>query len=127
MEVAELAAMVDTFHRTRQERLEADKIASALKKKENDLKAGIIQELQRQEVDVVGGKELTVTLVIEKKPSVSNWGIFYNYIRETGQFDLLHRRVAVTAVKERWEQNVYVPGVTEIAVPNLSLSTVRRT
>lgn len=127
MEIKDLAATVDEFHAKRQARLEADKLAAALKKEESKFKALIIATLREQEVDVVGGKELTVTLVTKQKPTAADWEALYAYIKENDAFDLLHRRLTEKAVKERWGNDEVVPGVIEVDIDDLSLSTVRPT
>jgi len=125
MEAKELAAMVDSYEEAREARLEKDREAKQLLSVENAAKAKIIEELRRQEVDVVGGKHLTVTLVKKQKPQAAEWAALYEFIWEHKAFDLLHRRLTEKAVKDRWEEGEVIPGVIEVDVYDLSRSTVR--
>ena len=125
MEASELAAIVDEFHRVRETRLAADRTAKALKSSESRLKATIIAELREQGVPVVGGETLTVTLVKEGKPTCQDWPALYAYIHDNDAYDLLEKRLLKSAVKARWEDSENVPGVIEVDVYDLSLSTVR--
>ena len=124
-DAGKLSRMVDRFHDAREQRLEADRRAAALKKEENDLKQLIIDNLLSSGTDVIGGRVLTVTLVKKSKPSAQDWGAIYDYIKEHDAFDLLHRRLTEKAVKERWDAEENVPGVVELTVNDLSLSTQR--
>ena len=125
MEAKELAALVDAYEVTRAGRLSLEKDVKVLQSAENAHKAKIIEELQRQEVDVVGGKLLTVTLVKKIKPQAADWADLYEFIQANGAFDLLHRRLTEKAVKDRWENGEVLPGVIEVEVFDLSRSTVR--
>jgi hypothetical protein len=42
--------------------------------------------------------------------NVKDWDLFYQFILENRAFDLLHKRVTVSAVAERVESGVAVPG-----------------
>ena len=42
---------------------------------------------------------------------VEDWGDLYAHITATGDYDLLYRRLAVTAANERRAAGVHVPGV----------------
>ena len=126
MKAQELALLVDQFDQVRSDRLDADKLSSTLKKQETQLKTQIIDHLQAEGVDVIGGTTLTVTLTRKSKPNAQDWGEIYGYILETREFDILHRRLTETAIKARWEDGLNIPGVTEIEVLDLSLSHVRR-
>lgn len=123
----QFAALVDNYHLKKQERLKADRTASALKKSERNLKETIIHHLREQDVKVIGGTYLTVTLQKIGRPSVADWPTLYEYISENEAYDLLHRRLTTSAVEERWENGENIPGVVEVDVYELSESTVRPT
>jgi hypothetical protein len=56
------------------------------------------------------------------EPVAVEWVEIWGYIRETGEFDLLHRRIANLAVKARWEDGKEIPGVGKQEIFKLSVS-----
>lgn len=75
------------------------------------------QEFERSgEVPSVGwmtpsGKPATITLDKTDIPTVVDWDSVYRHILDTQSFDLIYKRINLTAVRERWEASEEVPGV----------------
>jgi hypothetical protein len=44
-------------------------------------------------------------------PICGDWVKLYGHIKKTGDFDLLHKRISATAIKERWMGGKDVPGI----------------
>lgn len=57
---------------------------------------------------------------------VENWDSFYQYVRETGYFHLLEKRIAVKAFRELIELGRQVPGVIPTKVMKLSVTKATR-
>jgi hypothetical protein len=66
-----------------------------------------------------------VTFKEVAKPAVTDWAELYQHIAETGNFDLLQRRVGEAAVKLRWEDGEAVPGIVSYPVEKLTLTKVK--
>ena len=47
-------------------------------------------------------------------PIVTNWTATLDFIRSTGQVDLLQKRLTESAVKARWDSGVDIPGVDKL-------------
>src|SRR5262245_16625341 len=112
MEVNELMRLIDQAIAVEAERQEIDRRSRAVKKQEDNLKARVIQEMQKKKLDGMGtetGHFASITTTIE--PVVADWTKLHAFIRSTGALELLHRRLTINAVKERWESGVEVPGV----------------
>ena len=56
------------------------------------------------------------------EPVATEWTLIWDHIKETGEFDLLHRRLTSLAVKARWEEGIELPGVGKQEVYKLSVS-----
>ena len=65
-----------------------------------DLESAIINKLEEQGIDRIGNNICTVSIRKEIVPTIENWDEVYTYIKETGQFELLHKRMAATAYRE---------------------------
>ena len=66
----------------------------------------------------------SLTMREVKHPSIDNWTLFYDYVAQTGQFELLHKRLSSTAFREHWEAGGAIPGTSSSSV--WELSVVRR-
>jgi hypothetical protein len=73
----------------------------------------------------ISGKLARVTLVQNTVVRVDDWPTLYRFIGETGSYDLLQRRVSDKAVKDRWELQKVVPGVSPFSVTNLSINQLK--
>lgn len=118
-----LAACADLYYTTRQERLELDRQADELKKIEAAIKDHLINNLQKDTTGVAG-KLCRVQVVIKPEPQVEDWPSFYAYVAKTKSFDLLQRRVSAPAVRERWEANKEIPGISAFQKVDLSIAKV---
>jgi len=81
------------------------------KMEQMDLEAAIINKLEEQGVDRVGNDVCTVSIRKEIVPTVEDWDAVQKYIRDTGQFELLHKRMGATAYRELQSMGLDVPGV----------------
>ncbi len=124
MDKVNLPEYVDKLHTLRQARLAADKESRKLKKQEDDVNAFIIAEMREKAITEAHGELLVVELDVKEKGSVEDWDALWSYIRENDAFELLHKRLTDSAVKERWDAGEEVPGVEKVDVYKLILSTI---
>lgn len=118
-----LGACADSIYRLQQRRLALQKKVDALRKEEGALKAHFVQLCRKERVQAAQGKEGRASFKPSQKPVVKDYDEFYRHLASTGEFDLLQKRLSDTAVRERWEAEVAVPGVE--SVPVLSWSVGR--
>lgn len=103
----------------REQRLAADKEAAKLKEQETQVKSYILECFKQQKLEgMMIGSRIT-GLSSNMVPSVEDKEALLKYIKETGHLDLLQFRLANGAVKERWENEVDVPGVSEVEIYDL--------
>lgn len=119
-----LGACADRLYELRQKRLEEQKKVDLIEAEEKALKEHIIQNLPKSEASGVAGKLARVTVVTKEIPQVEDWDAFYKYVKKTGNFDLLQRRLTDAAVKERWEAGKEIPGVKHFQVVSVSINKV---
>lgn len=121
----ELSDLCDSYWRKREERLALKKEVDKLEEEEKQLKEELIKQMHQQSLTAAGGKLCKYELKEEEEPNVADWQEFYAYVRKTGEFDLLYRRLNPAAVKERLKDNVQVPGVGWFPVEKLSYSRIK--
>lgn len=119
---AKLGEIIDKLYQKRSERLALSKQVDALKAEEADLRRLVIQRLQDVGLDSGRGTLATASITQDDQASVRDWAALENYILEHKSFDLLQRRVSVTAVRARWENEEVVPGVEKVTLTDLSLT-----
>jgi hypothetical protein len=116
-----MGACADLLFDMKQERLAAEKYAEALKANETALSNHIIDNLPKGDQGAVG-RHHKVVVRTEQIPQVEDWEATYKYIKRTGAFDLLQRRLNTRAVLDRLEDGKAVPGTKMFTAVKLSLT-----
>lgn len=119
-----MGACADRLYQLRQKRLEMQKEVDKVAAEETALKNHIIENLPKSEASGVAGKLARVTVVTKQIPQVKDWDAFYKYVKKTGSFDLMQRRITDAAIKERWEAGKEVPGVEHFNAVSISINRV---
>ena len=55
-------------------------------------------------------------------PQVRDWPSLYDFIRSSGSFELLHKRIGVKAWQERVDAGLTVPGVEQVILPEMKIT-----
>jgi len=98
------------YYDLREQRLKIQREVDSLEQQEKDILYEITKEFTGESIkDSVDG----FTMLAKRKdvPTVRDWSATLAYIKETGQVDLLQKRLTDSAVKARWDAGVDVPGV----------------
>ncbi len=109
-----LQERIDEVFDLRQERLSIQKKVDMMKAKEDGLVAALASEMEELELQEVHGDHGKLKLGMIESAEVTSYPDLYAYIKETGSFDLLQRRVSLTGVRERWQEGNEVPGVARV-------------
>jgi len=117
-----LPDLVNNYISLRAQRLVLDKDVAALKEQEETLKDAIISKFREGSMTACGATNGLVKMTKLVEPVATDWPALWEHIRETGRFELLHKRVANLAVKEHWEAGEVIPGVGQQEVYKLSVS-----
>lgn len=117
-----MAACADQYYLLRERRLAEQKKVDAIEAEEKAIKEHIINTLPKSEASGVAGKVARVTVVKKVVAQVKDWDKFFKYIKKTGEFDLMQRRVSDSAVQERWEAGKTVAGVESFNALTLSVN-----
>lgn len=118
-----IGACADELFEIKTLRLQLQRVVDALSTDETTLKNHIINTLPKTDTGAAG-KLARVSVETKTVPQVANWDKLYAYIKKTGSFDLLHKRLSDKAVTERWESKRIVPGVEEFQLTTVSLNKI---
>lgn len=102
---AKTAALLAEYNTVRNERLALDQRSKKLAVKE----AEILDKLEGSKSGTYGDFELEVSN--KKVPRCTDWSGFHAYILQTGNLDMLHKRLTESAIMARIGDGEYVPGI----------------
>jgi len=108
------------WRKARAERLAAQKVVDRLEEAEKGIKKQVMERLEKAKNKAVSNGDRLFQLVTKDEPVADDWPAIYAHIKETGEFELIERRLSKAAVKERAELGEKVPGVAWFPVTNLS-------
>lgn len=103
----------------REKRLEADREAAKLKKEEDFLKSFVLEAFRQQKFEgMLIGSRIT-GLSTKSVPVVEDKAAFMEYIRQTGELDLLQFRISNPAIEAREEDGQEIPGIGRMDIYDL--------
>jgi hypothetical protein len=121
-----IGACVDLLYKNRSKRIEMQRAVDTLKEGEVALEHNIRELLKQQGLDSGRGKDATASVAKRTVGHVQDWDKFQKYIKKTGEFDLMQRRINDAAYRERLEAGHAVPGVEAVVVESLSLTKSKK-
>ena len=117
-----LPDLVNRYISVRAQRLAIDKEAASLKEHEDELKKLLVSKFREGNMLVVGSTNGTVKMTPGTEPVCNDWPAFYSYIKEHDAWEMLHKRVTITAVKELLDVGETIPGITLVDTFKLTVS-----
>ena len=120
-----LGATIDLLWQLREERKIVEASVKAIKEKEDAVEAHLMSNFDRSGLDGAKGKHGLETLKKSTVADVDDWPTFYGYIQRNKAWDLLQKRPAITAIRERWDAGKAIPGVSPKEIVTLSLTSVK--
>ncbi|MCK9513688.1 MAG: hypothetical protein M0R28_21025 [Pigmentiphaga sp.] len=112
----------DLYSEVRELRLAMQKHTDAVKERETEIREYIINNLSKSDDTGAAGKRYRAQIVRKVVPSVTDWTKLWDYVKKTGRFDLLQKRVSDTAVKDSWETGNEIPGVDRFHAVEVSIT-----
>lgn len=127
MKLSDIDKMLGRYITVRTKRLELDKQSAEMKAEESMILDSVKAELLGRDLVEYQPKGAMVKAKIDMKAfaDVFDWDTLWKHIQRTGEFDLLQKRVTVTAVRQRWEVGAEVPGVKQSQEPEISIVKVK--
>lgn len=117
-----LGACADALYTLREQRLIVEKQAEAIKARETAIRNHLIDTLPKDDSTGTSGKVARAQLKTKQVPTVEDWPTLYKYVKRTGAFELLQRRLSTEAIAERWEAGHKVPGVEAFNLVTVSVT-----
>jgi hypothetical protein len=115
-----LGDIVDLLYKTKQDRLKLKRQADELKQKETFIAEALIRDFGKEKLRGARGRIASVAVDMNDIPTIEDADALFKYIKRTGAFDLMQRRLNSKAVEERWADKKSIPGVSKFRVAKVS-------
>ena len=116
-----LGACIDLMYKLKQESAVIEKSSETIKAQENEIEVHLLDSFGKSDLEGARGKLAVAGVNISTVPTVKDWDKLYAYILKNKAWDLLQKRASATAFRERWDDEVVIPGVEAFTVIKLSL------
>jgi hypothetical protein len=120
-----LGGLANKARAVQQERLALQKKVDELKKFELDLCEKILTMSTKARVSVARGTTGQVSFRPDPFPVLDDPQAFYAHLQQTGEFELLERRLKKDSFRERWEDGKDVPGTRRETKIRFTVSGVK--
>lgn len=117
-----LGACADRLYSIGQAQTELKRQIDVLDRERRELEAKLIDELPKSDARGVLGNYARAKVVVKEVPTAQDWDALWEHIKETGEFDLVQRRLASGAIKARWDDGEEIPGVGKYNAVSLSIT-----
>lgn len=122
----DLGAAIDKLYQMREERLGVEKRVKEMKAAEQAARNDILQCLEDSGLQRASGGIATAGRTVTTVPIVTNWDALYDYISQNDRFDLLQKRISVTAWRENFDEGHVIPGTESVEAIDISLTRASR-
>ena len=121
-----IGAQADLYAEVREKRLAMEKAAGQVKEREVQLYKLILNTLNESPDTGASGQHHRVQRVMKDVRNVEDWSLVHKFIQETGNFEMLQKRLSDGAVKEWAETHdgALPPGIKADQIPTLSFSKI---
>lgn len=117
---------IDLAYTLREERLLKTKEVKNLKFREEQLRNHIYATFGEDGLTGARGIIASCSIGEELRPVVGDWEQVYAYVRDTNHFELLEKRMARIAYRERYDNGIIIPGTEPFLYPKMSLTKLSR-
>lgn len=115
----------DLYREVQDMRLAMQKEVDAVKERETEIEDHLINNISKSSDRGVVGLRYVTKVVNKPFYKVSDWPLFYAFVKDTGRFDFLEKRLAKKATKDYVEQEKeLLPGTEEGFAPELSVTKI---
>lgn len=123
---ATMGECIDLAYAIREERLAKTKEVKHLKFREEQLRNHLYATFGEDGIKGARGTIASCSVGEELRPVPVDWEQIYTYIRDNNEFELLEKRLARIAYRERYDRGIIIPGTEAYLYPKMSLTKLSR-
>ena len=114
--------LVTLYEETRQKRLALDRESAKVKELETLCQEALVARMLHQKTGGLASQAYFAKLHEKDVPTPENWDAVRKFIVDNDAWELMHQRLSVKAVAERWEAGQEVPGIKHLPVFSVTIS-----
>lgn len=114
-----IQSLISELRLIKDKRKEIESTLAELKRVEAELAKAVQAGLESLGLDTATADGFPVKLQKITQPKADDWPAFYGYVKANDAFELLHKRLSVTAIKERWDAGETIHGVSAVSFNKL--------
>lgn len=117
-----IGRLIDELHKLREQQRALTKKEKALNEKEHAKESELLGALSRAKLDGAKGKRATASVHSLLTCKVEEWPRLTAWMKRTGHFEILQKRVSTTTYKEMLDAKVRVPGIVTDVINSIGLT-----
>lgn len=122
--VVTVGATIDLLWALREDKRKAEAAVKMIEDKIAAMEPAMFERLDAEGLDKAQGKAASISISSTVTANVEDWGAFHAYIKKTGHFHLLQKRVSDPAYRELLELGKKVAGVQPFTKRRLNLRSL---
>lgn len=119
-----MGTMIDNLWALREEKRALEAQVEGVEEKIKALEGELIARMDQEGVDKSTGKKASVAVSETVVGNITDFDALCAFVKKTGYFHLLQRRVTDTACRELWEQKKPIPGVEPFTRRRINIRTL---
>lgn len=119
-----MGAKIDAMHALREQKRELEARVKTIEEQSKALEEELMEELKAQGVTASKGSKASCSISETISGNIVDDTKFFAFIKKTGYFHLLQRRVSDAAYRELLEQGKAVPGLEPFTKKRLNLRAI---
>jgi hypothetical protein len=116
-----IGSRIDALNELRENKRKLEEQIKVIEGSYHTLEEALMEDLKTQGMDKATGKKATVSISSTVVGTISDDKAFFAYVKKTGFFHLLQRRLSDPAVRELLESKGSIPGVEPFVKKRLNL------
>lgn len=119
-----LGSTIDTLWQLREDKREAEAVVKVIEAKMEGLEEDLMEKLDAQGTKAATGTKASASITVATVANVDDWAAFHAFIKKTGHFHLLQKRVSDPAYRELLDMGKPVPGVQPFSKKKLNIRSL---
>jgi hypothetical protein len=116
-----ISELIDMFVAAKAEKEALAEQAKKINERMATIEADIMALMSATGITQAASDKASCTMSEKKHPAIEDWNVFYAYVAETKQFELLHKRLSSPVFRDMWEAGEHIPGTKSTSVWELSV------
>jgi hypothetical protein len=118
-----LGAEIDALWQLRQKIKKANAATKVLEDQEEAAELALLGRFGDSELGGAKGKFATASILRHTIASITDWPTLTKWIKKSGRFEILQKRISTTTLNELLEEHKQVPGVEPGVKKSIGLTT----